>query len=74
MRSKGSWVSPSRDRALSYTAPQSFEVRHGELGGPVLWGVPSDVGCGVSPFAYLCSREYVGGMKDDAGGDGCPDA
>ena len=48
--------------------PPSFEVRHGELGGPVLWGVPSDVGRRVSPFAYLRSPEYVGGMKDDAGG------
>ena len=53
--------------------PPSFEVRHGELGGPVLWGVPPDGGRGVSPFAYLRSPEYVGGVKDDAGGDGCPD-
>ena len=53
--------------------PPSFEVRHGELGGPVLWGVPSDGGRGVSPFAYICSLEYVGGVKDDAGGHGCPD-
>ena len=29
--------------------PPSFEVRHGELGGPVLWGVPSDGGRVVSP-------------------------
>ena len=53
--------------------PASFEVRHGELGGPVLRGVPSDGGRVVSPFAYLCSPEYVGGVKDDAGGDGRPD-
>ena len=53
--------------------PPSFEVRHGELGGPVLWGVPSDGGSVVSPFAYLRSLEYVGGVKDDAGGDGRPD-
>ena len=37
MRSKGPWVSPSRDRALSFYRPPSFEVGHGELGGPVLW-------------------------------------
>ena len=51
MRSKGPWVSPSRDRASSYTGPPGFEVQRGELGGPVLWGVPSDGGRGVSPFA-----------------------
>ena len=66
-------MSPSRDRASSYTGPRSFEVRHGELGGPVLWGVPPDGGCSVSPRAYLRSPEYVGGVKDDAGRDGCPD-
>ena len=48
--------------------PPSLEVRHGELGGPVLWGVPPDGGRGVSPFVYLRSLEYVGGVKDDAGG------
>ena len=53
--------------------PPSFEVRHGELGGPVLWGLPSDGGRVVSPFAYPRSPEYVGGVKDDAGGDGRPD-
>ena len=53
--------------------PPSFEVRHGELGGPVSWGVPPDGGCSVSPFAYLRSPEYVGSVKDDAGGDGCCD-
>ena len=53
--------------------PPSFEVRHGELGGPVLWGLLPDGGRGVSPFAHLRSPEYVGGVKDDAGGDGCPD-
>ena len=53
--------------------PPSFEVRHGELGSPVLWGVPPDGGRGVSPFAYLGGPEYVGGVKGDAGGDGCPD-
>ena len=53
--------------------PPSFEVRHGELGGPALWGVPPDGGSGVSPCAYLRSPEYVGGVKDNAGGDGCPD-
>ena len=36
--------------------PPSFEVRHGESGGPVLWGVPSDCGRVVSPFAYLLAR------------------
>ena len=36
--------------------PPSFEVRHGELGGPVLWGVPPDGGRGVSPFAYFVAR------------------
>ena len=53
--------------------PPSFEVRHGELGGPALWGVPPDRGPGLSPCAYLCSLEYVDGVKDDAGGDGCSD-
>ena len=53
--------------------PPSFEVRHGKLGGPVLWGVPPDGGRGVFPFAYLRSPEYVGGVKDNAGRDGCPD-
>ena len=53
--------------------PPSFEVRHGELGGPALWGVPPDGGRGVSPCAYLRSPEYVGGVKEDAGRDGCPD-
>ena len=48
--------------------PPSFAVRQGELGGPVLWGVPPDGGRGVSPFVYLRSPEYVGGVKDDAGG------
>ena len=66
-------MSPSRDRASSYTGPPGFEVRHGELGGPALWGVPPDGGRGVSPCAYLRSPEYVGGVKDDAGRDGCPD-
>ena len=50
--------------------PPSFQVRHSELGGPVPWGVPPDGGRGVSPFAYLRSPEYVGGVKDDAGGTG----
>ena len=71
MRNKVPWVSPSRDRASLYTGP-SFEVRHGELGGPVLLGVSSDGGRVVSPFAYLRNPEYVGGVKDDAGGDGRP--
>ena len=53
--------------------PPSFEVRHGELGGPVLRGVPPDGGRSVSPRAYLRSPEHVGGVKDDAGRDGCPD-
>ena len=53
--------------------PPSFEVRHGELGGPALWGVLPDGGRGVSPCTYLRSPEYVGGVKDNAGGDGCPD-
>ena len=53
--------------------PPSFEVCHGELGGPVCLGVPPDGGRGVSPCAYLRSPEYVGGVKDDAGGDGCSD-
>ena len=53
--------------------PPSFEVRHGELGGPVLWGVPQDGGRGVSPRAYLRSPAYVGGVKDHAGRDGCLD-
>ena len=66
-------MSPSQDRASSYTGPPGLEVRHGELGGPVLWGVQPDGGRGVSPCAYLRSPEYVGGVKDDAGGDGCPD-
>ena len=73
MRSKGPWVSPSRDRASSYTGPPGFEVRHGELGGPVLWGVPPDGGRSVSPRAYLRGPEHVGGVKDDAGRDGRPD-
>ena len=53
--------------------PPSFVVRHGELGGPALWGVPPDGGRSVSPRAYLRSPEYAGGVKDDAGRDGCPD-
>ena len=53
--------------------PPSFGVRHGEPGGPVFRGVPSDGGRVVSPFAYLRSPEYVGGVKNDAGGDGRPD-
>ena len=53
--------------------PPSFEVRHGEPGGPVLRGVSSDGGRVVSPFAYLRSLEYFGGVKDDAGGNGHPD-
>ena len=53
--------------------PPSFEVRHRELGGPALCGLQPDGGRGVSPCAYLRSPEYVGGVKDDAGGDGCPD-
>ena len=53
--------------------PPRFEVRHGELGGPVLWGLPPDGGRSVSPRAYLRGPEHVGSVKDDAGRDGRPD-
>ena len=46
---------------------QPDRLHHGELGGTVLRGVPSDGGHLLSPFAYLRSPEYVGGVKHDAG-------
>ena len=71
--SKGPWVSPSRDRASSYTRPPALKCATASWAAPSSWGVPSDGGRGMSPFAYLRSPEYVGGVKDDAGGDGRPD-
>ena len=73
MRSKGPWVSPSRDRASSYTGPPALKCATASWAAPPFWGEPPDGGRGVPPCAYLRSPEYVGGVKDDAGQDGCPD-
>ena len=66
-------MSLSRVRASSYTGPPALKCATASWAAPSSGGVPPDGGRGVSPFAYLCSPEYVGGVKDDAGGDGCPD-
>ena len=73
MRSKGPRVSPSRDRASSYTCPPVLKCATASWVAPFSRGVPSDGGHVVSPFAYLRSPEYVGGVKDDAGGNWRPD-
>ena len=73
MRSKGPWGVAQPGQGVVVYRPPRFEVRHGELGGPVLWGLPPDGGRSVSPRAYLRGPEHVGGVKDDAGRDGRPD-
>ena len=73
MRSKGPWVSPSQDRASSYTGLPALKCATVSWVAPSSGGVPPDGGRSVSPCAYLRGPEHVGGVKDDAGRDGRPD-
>ena len=60
-------MSPSPDRA------SSFELRHGEPGGPAFRGEPPHDGRGATPCVYLCGLEHVGGVEYEARGEGRPD-
>ena len=70
---QGSWNVAQPAQAVIVCRPQFFEMCHSKPGAPVLRREPPDNGCVASPCVYLCGSEYVGGVRDEAGGEGCPE-
>ena len=66
-------MSHSRDRASSYTGPPFLKCATVSRAGPPSRGEPGDGGRVTSPFVYLRCLEHVGGVEDDAEGEGRSD-
>ena len=70
MRSKGPWVSPSRDRASSYTAPPALKCATASWADPSSWGCHRKVAAACPHLRISVAWSTLAAWRTMRGGTG----